>query len=103
MSWLSFIILRSSALRKAYTAGAIIIDVRSGVEYDQGHIGDSINIPVDRLAISLPRLKSITTGIICCCNSGARSAQAVKYLKQQGIGHVLNGGNWEKLQRAIRS
>lgn len=102
MGWLSFLGPGASSLRKAYEAGAIIIDVRSGIEYDQGRIGDSINIPVDRLAISLDRLKAITTGIICCCNTGARSAQAVKYLKQQGIRHVMDGGSWEKLARAIR-
>ena len=102
MGWFSFPGLGSYAIRKAYRSGAVIIDVRSGIEYDQGRIPDSVNIPVDRLSLNLPRIKAMKAGVICCCNSGARSAQAVHYLRQQGINNVYDGGSWERLARTIR-
>ncbi len=102
MNWLTSLGLGSSVIRKAYAAGAVIIDVRTGTEYDQGRIADSINIPVDRLSINLPRIRAMNKGVICCCNSGTRSADAVRYLRQQGIRKVYDGGNWEKLARRIR-
>lgn len=99
---LSFLGLGSAVIRKAYYKGAVILDVRSGLEYDQGRIGDSVNIPIDRLAMNMPRIQAMKAGVICCCSSGNRSAQAVTYLKRHGIKVVYDGGSWEKLQHVIR-
>jgi phage shock protein E len=88
-----------SALRK----GAIIIDVRTGTEYDHGHVPDAFNIPVDRIRASADRLREANKPVIVCCNSGERSATAMEILKSKGVKKVFNGGNWEKLLKIVQS
>uniref|UniRef100_A0A4W5L6T9 Rhodanese domain-containing protein n=1 Tax=Hucho hucho TaxID=62062 RepID=A0A4W5L6T9_9TELE len=81
--------------------GAIILDVRSKVEYASGHIEGSINIPVDILKNSLSQLKDKNKPIITCCASGMRSARAKNILKTHGYVDVHNGDGWRSLQSKI--
>lgn len=81
--------------------GAIILDVRSKGEYQDGHIKDSINIPVDTLNNNLSKLKK-DKPIITCCASGMRSASAKSILKSNGYTEVHNGGGWSSLQKKIK-
>ncbi len=71
------------------TAGAILLDVRTQQEYHQGHIPQSVNIPLDHLSeLSHPK----TTPLFVYCQSGARSSQAYSWLKQHGYGQVTDLG-----------
>jgi phage shock protein E len=81
--------------------GAIILDVRSKGEYLNGHIKDSINIPVDTLRNNLFKLKDKNQPIITCCASGMRSASAKSILKSSGFTKVYNGGGWSSLKNKI--
>lgn len=81
--------------------GAVILDVRSKGEYQNGHIKGSINISVDTLANNLGKLKK-DKPIITCCASGMRSASAKSLLKSKGFTEVHNGGSWITLQNKIR-
>lgn len=99
MSFLSN--LFGSKLKAAIKKGAIIIDVRSGTEYDRGHIPDAFNIPVDRIQSSADRLKESKRPVIICCNGGGRSAKAVQVLRSKGLKDVYDGGDWEKLLRLM--
>ena len=83
--------------------GAIILDVRSKTEYLNGHIKDSINIPVDTLRNNLFKLKDKNQPIITCCASGMRSASAKSILKSSGFTKVYNGGGWSSLNNKIGS
>ena len=82
--------------------GAIILDVRSNGEYSTGHIENSVNIPVDKLAANLNKLKSKDKPIITCCASGMRSASAKGILKTNGYANVYNGGAWQNLNNRIK-
>ncbi len=82
--------------------GAIILDVRSKGEYDGGHINGSINIPVDKLAGNLDKIKDKNKVIITCCASGMRSASAKGILESKGYVKVYNGGGWSSLQSKLR-
>lgn len=82
--------------------GAVIVDVRTKGEYAGGHIGGSINIPVDQLKKSIAKLKDKNKPIITCCASGMRSAGAKGILKAQGYTAVYNGGAWSSLASKIR-
>jgi rhodanese-related sulfurtransferase len=79
--------------------GAVILDVRSKIEFESGHIKNSLNIPVDQLHNNLSRLKDKNKPIITCCASGMRSASAKAILKGAGYKEVYNGGGWNSLQR----
>jgi rhodanese-related sulfurtransferase len=81
--------------------GATILDVRTKGEYAGGHIKGSVNIPLDKLADNLNKLKGKTSPIITCCASGARSATAKGVLTNRGFTNVYNGGSWHSLNRRI--
>jgi rhodanese-related sulfurtransferase len=102
MGFLSFLSFQSGKIKQAIRKGAIIIDVRTAAEYDSGHIPDAFNIPVDRISISIQRIKAANLPVVVCCNSGERSSTALQLLKANGIIEVYNGGNWETLLKLIR-
>lgn len=96
MGFLSFF-FKKNDLKKALNKGALIIDVRTPQEYDNGHTPDAINIPVDRLAMQSERLIALKQPIICCSNPDERSSKAVAILKSKGKKDVHNGGGWKAL------
>ena len=81
--------------------GAVIVDVRTKAEYQQGHIKGSQNIPLNTLPNQYSKLSNDKT-IITCCASGMRSAQAKQLLKANGYKEVHNGGGWNSLKNKIR-
>ena len=81
---------------------AVIIDVRTPQEYKQGHVKNSINIPLSDIGRSIKRIKQKNKPIITCCRSGARSGNAAGTLKSAGI-EVYNGGSWNSVQNALRN
>ena len=81
--------------------GAVIIDVRSPQEFDNGHIKGSKNIPVNIIQRELNTIKKMGKPIITVCQSGARSGMAKGILKGAGI-EVYNGGPWNVLIEKIK-
>jgi len=81
--------------------GAVIIDVRTKAEYQQGHIKGSTNVPLNNLSNHYSKLDK-NKPIITCCASGMRSAQAKNILKANGYAEVYNGGGWLSLQHKIQ-
>lgn len=74
---------------------AIILDVREENEYIQGHILNSIHIPLNTLSDKISRLEKYRNRpIIASCMSGNRSARACSTLKKNGFDqvHNLKGG-----------
>ena len=66
------------------------IDVREVWEYEEDNIG-ARNIPLAEIPNQLDELAALKDAeIIVHCRSGARSAQAQMYLKQQGFTKVIN-------------
>lgn len=94
--------LKTTDYAQLIKEGAIILDVRTSGEFSSGHIKGSINIPVDKLANNLNKLKVKNKPIITCCASGMRSATAKGILKSGGYDNVYNGGAWYSLDRKIR-
>jgi rhodanese-related sulfurtransferase len=81
--------------------GDIILDVRSKAEFSEGHIKNSINIPIEQLSNNLAKLKDKDKCIICCCASGMRSGTAKRIFKSKGYKVVFNGGGWNSLQNKL--
>lgn len=74
---------------------AVVLDVREDNEYADGHIINSIHIPMSYLANRVGELEKFKSKpIIVSCRSGQRSGQACALLKKQGFENVynLNGG-----------
>lgn len=88
-------------VKEALKKGAVVIDVRTPHEFDNGKVPGSINIPVDRVSTSIERIRSMKKPVVVVCESGARSSQAKGILKSAGITEVYSGGSWESVLRII--
>tara|TARA_R110002073_G_scaffold57778_4_gene146721 strand:+ start:139200 stop:139496 length:297 start_codon:yes stop_codon:yes gene_type:complete len=80
--------------------GAIVLDVRTVAEYEEGHVEGSKHIVLDVLPDHVEELKALDKPIITCCRSGARSGRAEEFLASQGV-DVINGGPWENVDQYI--
>lgn len=80
--------------------GAILVDVRSSNEFAQGHVKQSINIPLDKIEKNLHLLRD-KKNIVVFCRSGNRSSQAKILLHNNGIINVTNGGTWQDVQKIL--
>ena len=102
MGLFSFLCIGKSKITEAIRKGAVIIDVRPAFAFDQhGRIPDSINIPVDRIAINIERIRSMNRPIVLCCEYGIDCNKAALMLKEKGIKDVYSGGNWRSVFRKI--
>ena len=72
----------------------IIVDVRTKEEYDEGHVVDAINIPVDEINDEIDLDKNKT--IFVYCRSGKRSSQAYSKLKNYGY-NVIDLGAYDSI------
>ena len=68
---------------------AVLIDVRSLQEYEEGHIAGAISIPYYEIEKrSNQELKDKEQKIILYCNTGSRSKKAAKILRKLGYKQV---------------
>lgn len=72
--------------------GAVLIDVRTPVEFSEAHVLQARNVPLDRLAPAVVADKSQAVYILC--RSGARAAKAAEQFAQAGLDNavVVEGG-----------
>lgn len=71
-----------------------LIDVRTPEEYRRGHIAKAVNYPLNKI----DRYKGKENELYVICQSGMRSKQAAKVLKQKGytVTNVQGGMNrWQ--------
>jgi rhodanese-related sulfurtransferase len=98
MNFLELIFGKKINLQEVISNGATILDVRTKLEYQSGHLKNSINIPIDNLPQNIKKLNK-NKPIITCCASGSRSAAARRILKSNGFEQVFNGGAWYSLRK----
>ncbi len=87
-------------LRTHLRSGAVILDVRTPVEWERGHISGAVNIALSRLHSGPVPIDTSQT-IITCCSHGLRSVKAVSVLRARGYRHVYNGGAWTDLEALL--
>lgn len=78
----------------------IIVDVRKPTEFDDGHLKNAVNIPLNDFVdpASMGNFEE-TQNIYVHCQSGYRSVIALSLLKSQGIHNVRNvAGGWNKIK-----
>lgn len=70
---------------------AVILDVRENNEYKDGHIVNSVHIPLSYLKDRLAELeKHKGKPVVVACKSGHRSGQACSLLKKNGFENIYN-------------
>lgn len=80
---------------------AVILDVRTHQEYNNGAIKGAKHIPLQDLQNNLDTLKKLNKPFIVYCQSGVRSAKATKILNTNSI-EAVNGGGMMKLSKALK-
>jgi phage shock protein E len=75
-----------------------IVDVRSRSEFRDGHIKGALNIPLNELKTKMHKLGAKNAPILVCCQSGGRSSQAARILKENGFTQVKDVGPWTNLR-----
>lgn len=76
----------------------VVVDVRSGWEFEANHIPGAKNIPLEEVPYKVEEFKAFKSPVVLYCRSGNRSAMAVSILKQNGVADVFNGGGLGDLQ-----
>jgi len=70
---------------------SIILDVRENNEYKDGHIIDSIHIPMSEVKNRLSELEKYKDSqVIVSCRSGHRSSRTCALLKKSGFNNIFN-------------
>ena len=70
----------------------VIVDVRNTWEFEEGHLKNALNIPLNEIPIRINEFKKLKGPFVLYCRSGNRSGAAVSILKQAGISNSYNGG-----------
>ena len=78
--------------------GTILVDVRNIDEFNNVHIQGSINLPLDTLRCGMNQLKQ-DSKLIVFCQSGVRSYNAERILKQAGYTVANLDGSFELYAR----
>jgi len=76
---------------------ALIIDVRTPVEFNEVHAARAVNVPLDRLnveALTQVGGAALTQPVYLLCRGGQRATQAAEKLRSFGYTHpvVIDGG-----------
>ena len=90
----------SNEVKDFLVKGAVILDVRTKAEWDEGHIDGAKHIVLTTVPLNLDEIKSWNKPIVAVCKSGGRSGQATQFLKQNGL-EVVNGGPWQNVANLI--
>lgn len=80
--------------------GAIVLDVRTQQEWNEGHIEGAKHIVLNTIPNCLEEIKAIQKPIVAVCKSGGRSQNATDFLKQHGL-DVINGGPWQNVNQIL--
>jgi len=79
------------------TGKPTIVDVRTPHEFAEGHVAGSLNIPLNEVPDRVEEFRAMEKPLVLCCRSGSRSDNAMRFLLQQGITDVHNGGSWQQV------
>lgn len=82
----------SEAMDMINSQDVIIVDVRTQLEFDEGHIANAILIPNETIVNEPTELPDKNATILVYCRSGNRSAQASAKLAKLGYTNVYDFG-----------
>lgn len=78
-------------LTKMKQSGALIVDIRSPQEYNEGHLSEAIVIPDYEIRSKISKIiPNKNQVIIVYCGTGIRSKNAQRFLRRMGYMNVYN-------------
>ena len=86
------------------SANAVIVDVRSEGEYNEGHLEGVVNIPMDRFKQDIGNVAiDKEAPLLLHCATGGRSAFACRMAKGLGYTSAHNLGSYSRARKLIES
>lgn len=105
---ISFIVMRRSGQVPKRIAtdyvkqGACVVDVRTPREFDQGHLSQAFNFPLEELEGMLPaKIRDKNRVILVHCRTGLRSKKAKERLTRIGYKNVFVLGSYERAFKIV--
>lgn len=84
----------TEAIKEYKEKGAVVLDVRTPAEWEEGHVDGAKLITLNDIPQSIQKIKAWNKPVIVVCRSGGRAGTALSYLQQGGI-DAINGGAWQ--------
>ncbi len=90
------IVTTAALMASVANAKTFWIDVRTPTEYQEGHVVNAENVPlnIDFANDILQKGYQVNDTILLYCRSGNRSGQAKKLLEEAGFKHAQNVGGF---------
>jgi thioredoxin 1 len=82
-------VVDQAGLLAAQAKGAQVVDVRTPGEFELTHVPGAINVPVDQVQSTAASWDRNATFVVYC-QTGSRSAEAVKVMESMGFTHLLH-------------
>jgi phage shock protein E len=118
MTWAPFIVVLVLACAYAYFKragqipekeaveylknGAMIIDVRSPIEFSKGHLMQAQNMPLDHIDVLIQSaVRDKNKVLLLHCTSGIRSNMAKKKLLDLGYRKSFNLGSYSRAEKLV--
>lgn len=80
--------------RRRSAGDVVVLDVRTLIEFEKGHVPGAVNVPLLQLRDGGPDIDRGKT-VAAFCGSGYRASIAAGLLRQRGFAHVANvPGSW---------
>ena len=93
----------ADAARKAWPmieSGALLVDVRSKEEFDEGHLDGAINIEWDKTDELIAAIgDDKQRQVVFYCRSGNRVGKSIAQLEKKGYSHIFNATGFEALKK----
>lgn len=90
----------SAEIKEYLNKGAIILDVRTLEEWNEGHTKGAEHVVLTVIPLEIEKIKAWKKPVIAVCRSGARSGQATQFLAKNGV-DVINGGPWQNVDQYV--
>ncbi|MGB5210458.1 MAG: rhodanese-like domain-containing protein [Gammaproteobacteria bacterium] len=76
---------------KLINNGAIVVDVRTQAQFQQGHIVNARNLPLAELGENDTALAKLRDKVVVtCCDTGMGSGKAARLLRDKGVAGIAN-------------
>ncbi|QMU65674.1 MAG: rhodanese-like domain-containing protein [Flavobacteriaceae bacterium] len=90
----------SEKIKEYLSKGAVILDVRTQMEWDEAHIEGAKHLVLDKIPEHVETIKAYRKPIIAVCKSGGRSGAAKEFLSKHGM-DIINGGPWQNVAKYL--
>ncbi|CAA0140620.1 rhodanese-like domain-containing protein [Tenacibaculum maritimum] len=91
----------STEIKEYLEKGAIVLDVRTLEEWNEGHSEGAKHIVLTTIPSQVEEIKSWDKPVIAVCRSGGRSGQATDFLLSHGV-DIINGGPWGNVDQYLK-